>query len=58
MKKAKKEYKITACLTEAELKTLERLCKKYDRTKSWVIGHLLSAVVDDPFPETPGDDAK
>jgi hypothetical protein len=40
-KREKREYKITACLSDEALKKLEELCKKLDRSKSWTICHLI-----------------
>jgi hypothetical protein len=58
MKAEKRKYKVTTCLTETEYKKLEKVCKKYDRTKSWVISHLILAANDDLFPEIFGGDSK
>lgn len=54
----KKEYKVTACLTEVEYKNLEKISKQYERTKSWIICRLISVANADLSPKIFGDDSK
>ena len=58
MKKGKKEYKVTACLMEAEYKNLEEISRKYDLPKSWIINRLISATSADLFSKIFGGDSK
>jgi hypothetical protein len=52
MNKDRRTNKVTALLSDEDMKKLKRICDRYDVTMSWVISRLLSFADENQILET------